>query len=66
MKVQVVTTNELQRRPVETGDMVNLELEIGTTTYTLTEQDGRLNLSVGGRQLVAMPVGANSMQFTSN
>lgn len=64
MKVFITTTQELQRKEVDSADMVNLEVQIGNTAYTLSEREGTLRVSVEG-QLVAMPGGANMMRLSS-
>lgn len=64
MELYVTTTQELQRKRVDAPDLLNLEVKIGNTVYTLSERDGALRVSVEG-QLVAMPGGANMLFLSS-
>lgn len=60
MRVFKTTIPDLDRLEIDTSDLINLEVQIGTRVYQLSERDGGLRVSVDG-QLVVMPVGANMM-----
>lgn len=64
MQIFKRTTSELARVEFDAADLVNLEIKINNTVYTLCERDGALQIGVEG-QIAVLPISFNRISLSA-
>ncbi len=64
MQIEIVTTRDMKREVLDSSQILKIEFKVGSTVFSVREQDGELRVSIDG-QMAIKPIGSSVISLSA-